>query len=968
VKVPIETLDRVRALYERGLYCRALEAAKPFEDLRAWEGTEARVLAGRLATMLGASRLGRVLHATAARRDPEDPAARYYATRALLERFGPLAAWRVFRSTPEPPGEPVDAKVDWLCLRALTAALLRDFDRAERDLDAAQHAEPREPWVWVERAKVLELQDRCEEALEAARRSMEMRPWYRPGVQSAAETMRLLGRDDEAAELMAQAAGRIECGYLLLQFAALHEDHGRAREAGRAFEEALRLLPLAEKPLVDWIRARQSDAAYLCGDLARAVELGRASGAHLQRRVADNIEGRPPGARRRVLEVPYVRQHHMTCAPATLASIGRYWGMPAEHLEVAEEICYDGTPAHSERQWAESRGWFVREFTADWDSTVRLLDRGIPYTVTTVEPGSAHLQAVRGYDAIRGTVLIRDPSTPHEVETLAAEFFERYRSVGPRGMAMAPADRSAELRELALPDAELYDLYYRAQRGLVAHDREEAGRAAAELEARAPGHALGLYALWSLAAYDSDPSRALECAERLLALYPDAAHLQMRKLDLLRELDRRAERTALLRKICENPDSQPMFWQMLAADMGPDARQNARTKFLLRSAIRRRPLDAWNFHLLANVLWEERRLEEAFELYRFAVCLEDKVEVHAQDYFSLSRHLGRTEEAIAMLRGRFERFGVKSSAPAMTLFGCLMAADRIPEAFESLESALARRPEDGDLLLFAADAHARAGGFQRAEELIRAAEASCRRTAWLRTRAVLAQYRGEGAEALALWREVAEREPRSVEAHAAIARLVAGASGRTEALRSLRASASRLPHNFALHQLWYEWAREEDAAEAEEALRRMAGIDPDDAWTRRELALRHALAGRAREGFDEIRAALARDPRQPAAHFILGLLFRAAGKPAEARAAFRDAIGLSIDHTGAISALVGECRTHQEQVEALGFVRDQLARQVTFGDGIAAYRQYAQGILPPEELAESLEQVRRERQDLWASW
>jgi len=34
----------------------------------------------------------------------------------------------------------------------------------------------------------------------------------------------------------------------------------------------------------------------------------------------------------------------MTCASATLSAVSRYWDMSAEHLAVAEEICYDGTP------------------------------------------------------------------------------------------------------------------------------------------------------------------------------------------------------------------------------------------------------------------------------------------------------------------------------------------------------------------------------------------------------------------------------------------------------------------------------------------------------------------------------------------------------------------------------------------------------------------------------------------------
>ena len=102
----------------------------------------------------------------------------------------------------------------------------------------------------------------------------------------------------------------------------------------------------------------------------------------------------------------------MTCSPATLTAISRYWGKPAEHLEIAEEICYDGTPHTSERRWALEHGFIAREFRVDWQSARALVDRGVPFTLTTVYPAFAHLQAVIGYDAVRGTLVIRDPMQP----------------------------------------------------------------------------------------------------------------------------------------------------------------------------------------------------------------------------------------------------------------------------------------------------------------------------------------------------------------------------------------------------------------------------------------------------------------------------------------------------------------------------------------------------------------------------
>ena len=157
-----------------------------------------------------------------------------------------------------------------------------------------------------------------------------------------------------------------------------------------------------------------------------------------------------------------------------MAALGRYWKMPAEHLALVETICYDGTPAWQQRDWAERNGWLVREFRVTWESALALLAQGIPFAITTVEATSAHMQAVMGFDQTRGTLLLRDPSQPYCLESHAKVFFERYRPFGPRGMVFLPQSESSRLNSISLPDNELYDEYHALTLALSKHDREKA--------------------------------------------------------------------------------------------------------------------------------------------------------------------------------------------------------------------------------------------------------------------------------------------------------------------------------------------------------------------------------------------------------------------------------------------------------------------------------------------------------------
>ena len=152
---------------------------------------------------------------------------------------------------------------------------------------------------------------------------------------------------------------------------------------------------------------------------------------------------------------------------------------------MADEICYDGTSAHGERSWAMKNGWVAREFTVTWETAVALLDRGVPFTLTTVEATSGHLQAVIGYDSLRGTLIIRDPYERNSGEFLCGPLCQRYRSSGPRGMAMVPADKASRLDGIDLPDAALYDLAFAVNDASVGHRRAEAEAALAKMSATA---------------------------------------------------------------------------------------------------------------------------------------------------------------------------------------------------------------------------------------------------------------------------------------------------------------------------------------------------------------------------------------------------------------------------------------------------------------------------------------------------
>ncbi|HZU99201.1 MAG TPA: C39 family peptidase, partial [Planctomycetota bacterium] len=964
--MPVATLalERVRKHYHDGQFLKAYEAGKELGPLDTWQGPEGRIMAGRLAWNLGADRLGLKLHILAHREWPENAEALYFYVHSIHARRGPLRAWQILRAKPDLPDALPSVRADWLALHAGVVGTFRDFDAAEHWLALAERVAPDRPWLWIERARLFELEDRYEDSLAAARRALEIRPWYRPAVLASAHGLMLLSRDDEALELLSEADHHLESAHVARMLASvqmeLHRNDGALVSLAR-FEA---LAPLLEKHERTWLLAARSDCLWRLGREEEALELAKLSKSPFHEKLVERA-AKTTTSKRVLLPVGFVRQHWKTCSPATLSAIGRYWSVPVDHLEVTETICYDGTPSVSERRWAEEHGWVAREHTVTVASARALLDRGVPFVFTTVAPGNAHAQAIIGYDERRGTIVARDPFLRGMGEWVADAIVDAQRSTGPRGMALVPEAKRELLDGLDLPDAELWDGYYRVERALAAHDRVAAVTAAEDLAKASSGHRLAHFARRAIAAYDADPEGMLAATEKLLELYPKDQVLELVRLGCLRDLARKAERIRALEQLVADPATHPIFWEILAGELLPDARSRDRVRWLARRALRRNPTDPRALGTMADLLWDERRTDEALELYRFAACVADKDEGRAFAYFQAASRARQTGAGIFFLENRFQRFAKRSGDPARTLFAAYASIARGSEAFAALDRALAVRGDDSGLLLFAAESHARHGQMVRARSLLEEARSRSRPGAFKRAAATISSHDGDLRGALELWREVLAIEPLALDAHQEVARLTAEVGGRADALRHLDDALARFPHHLGLRRLAVSWCEKDDPATHEAMVRKLLDSDPADAWAHRELAMALARGGKLDEALAEAEQSLTLAPNEPPSHGVRAEVLGRKGAVAEAREELRAALRLDVEYAFAIAKLVGLGATAAEKQEDLAFVRAELARQASHREAALTFRDVASGVVPGVQLLAWLEELRESRPDLW---
>lgn len=969
-------LAEVERLYDLGRYRDALAAAAPLGDLRHWPGTAARVLAGRLASNLGAPRLGRALHWLAGRQDAQHPQAQVFAALAFWSRFGTVRAWWRYRQVELASQADATAKADWLAMKALMLASLRDFARAEPLMIQALETDPQSAWLHVELSELLDRQDLHEESLRAARDALQLRPYFRPAVQAAAHRLVQLRRDDEALDLLTDAAGRLQSGEVWCQLSALQSELKNYDAAWEAIEQAEACWPLAsaDSHHLKWLAAQRSDLAYFLGRYQEAIELAAGIDRPFYQRLGERLtqalaHPNPPERPPRVqLAVPFTRQLHETCAPATLTSIAQYWNRPVAHEEIVQRICYEGTRANDERRWAEENGFQAREFRVTEATVEALVRAGVPMTLNTVDPGSAHLQGIVGIDVYRGTFLLQDPSERHVAEAASEKLIEHYASTGPRGMLMVPVEEAARVAAVELPDAQLYDEHYIADGALAKFDRPTAQAAVDRMVALAPEHRLTLQCQLALARYDANPAVQLELVERLLQQFPSDANLLLFKCSLLNEFGQRSERIALLREACESETRHPIFWSRLAAELLDDARDQAEAFWQLRKAVRFPQADGRSLSLLGDYHWDRRQREVALEYYRLAASLSDKDETYARRYFLAAHYLHETEAALNWLRDRYRRFDARNSSPGRTLAGSLEHIDRTLEALEVLDEMVRNHPADGDLLCFAALTFGRTNQAQRASECLSAARGKCSPASFARTSAMLAQSQGNLADARDLFLQVLELDPLDIDARGRVLSLDMDLAGAEVAERRLREALADFPHSYSLRVLLIQWLRSNRLSAVDEELDRFLNFHPRDAWGHREAAIAALAAHDLDRAASEVATALELAPNNEVAHFIQGKICEQRGQIEEARRCFRRAIEQNVDYEPATVCLLATCDRPAERAEELEFVFGQLRTQTTYGDGIVGYRDAAQGRVEPARLLEQLLEAREHRPDLWQTW
>jgi len=918
--------EALEALYDQGQVLAIHGRFADFSPPATWSGLDNLLFASRLAVRLGDAGLSHRLDLRVLRRYPRRLDGRALHVAMTAEHRDPGAAWALARGVTPDPTEPDSAQGRWFSTVARVLIELRDFERAAELLGRA----PPSPWVAFARAHLFERSDRYAEALAVAS-SVEDPGFARGRAQVVAHVLSITNRRPEAIATLEEVTRRGDFGDLHWFVATLYEEERRYDEAWAALAAFERCSPWLDAPTRANLAARRSDVAYLRGDRALAIAEAERADAPFFTALRARLAAAPVDAPRRILDVEFVRQHHLTCAPATLTALARYFEAPTDHLEVAEAICYDGTPAHSARAWAEGRGWTAREFTVDFASTKQLVDAGLPFLLSTVATASAHAQAVVGYDDARGTLFLRDPFVPVLLEVAHEGLFDGQRSTGPRGLVVVPEGRGITVPRL--PDDTLWDRLHELHLALRAHARDRA----VELSASLAGEPIFAdRATLALGSYDDDFEALAGVFERMLARWPEAAWARFGLVRVLRRVDiQKAE--AALAVACEG-DHDPLFDEVRAADALEDVRRRHEVQRWLGASIGARPDRGPGYALRARLFRGLGDHGRALDELRFASCLEPTDEALALDYFHTAHALGQTEVGLQHLKARTAATGRRSAGPHLTLARAYDLVDDGPRATAVVDELLALRPDDADARCAVAVALVDRGELDRARALLAEVEGKAHRVTHLRAVARLARREGDLERAAEALCEILTVNPLD-EAHEALVETWVHGDQLSRAIEHLDATLSRFPHQRRLLVLRAQLLREHHHPRALEVLDALIADDPTNGWALRERAIALSDLGRLADAEAACAAASVVAPDHPSLHHLRSLLGQLAGDVEGTRAALSRV--LAIDPDAAVRVAYLQTFPALERSERLRAMVDEVVARSVSGDAIHTWFELA---------------------------
>jgi len=964
-KLETSILEVVKDLCKIGLYKDALNRTQEeWGAIESWDTLEKQLVASKLYLNLGGDRKSDALLLNLWRKNKDNPELLVRILFYQLNNFGPIIASEFLQKHEATILQDKKYLSELLGFKSIIQKIYHNFSKADALLDKAITIEPSESWFTSLKIQLLSEQNDLEKAKHQAEQHFDAYP--SPfNLRTLSNILTKKNGLSESIALYEQYAENYQSASVWLEYGQLlagNHEWEKCEYVIKRFEETRIVIDKGdEQILIAW----KGQIAINKQKIEESIEvLSRHKGSYWKI-VVENLKKSDGILERKVLDVPFLKQEHMTCAPTTLAALCRFWGDEVDSKEVADAICFDGTPATKERQWLRDNNYYFKEFELAPTLAYSLIENDIPFALVTTHGFSAHIQAVIGFNKQVGTLYVMDPSFSIMQETLTKETIESEAYSGARCIVFLPENKAHLLSKFEFPASDQYVLWDTYSIAEENNNYVLAKEALDKLQLLDSEHRITLRVERNFALWNNDTVKILELNNKLLEKYPDETLLHTSKYFCLRDLGKRELGLTKLSEYLGNTINLDILGTLFD-EIYDTSEHELLTIDTFNKLKEFGGYSSYSHWSLANYYWAQQNFELATEHYLNAYCLDETNERYIESYFRASRHLQREHESIEFLKGRFDKYKVRSAMPAISLYKAYEILDQEHIGIDYLFEALTTHPDDIHLIKYLSNKLIENGLISKFENIESKIEPYLNNIDFDELIARKNERQGDFESALTFFTKSFNENPFIQKYANGYFRLLFKRGDQKQIDSLLEALFEKNPQNTQILDYIADWHSEPNFQE--EILTKFVELRPDFGAIRRQLIDVRLKLGLFDKAFEEAVETCRVIVGEHINQSYLAKCYLRRGDFVKARDIAKKVLSLTIDSELAFSTLLEGSITQDEKEASLAFAFYQISEQVLLGDAAWYFWFEAKSILSQEKLKEFIEHLLEHEKMSWHTY
>jgi len=958
-------VDSIKDLCKVGLYLDALtKAENQWGPIKSWESREQIYIAIRLYINLGGDRVSDAILLKFWRRDKTCPNLLNKILYYKLNNLGPILANDFVKENEHHILKDKSFETELLGFKSIIQKIFKNYSQADYLLDKAISVDPADNWLTSLKIQLLHEQDESIEAKLQAKKHFDAYPSPH-NMRVLSTILRKTDGADRSIALYKKHVEQYQSASVWFEYASLLAGIHDWIECEKAISKFEQVRIIEDKQDNKTLTVWKAQIAIHKQEIEQALKLLSTQNSGYWNIVCENLKQSEGKLDRKILDVPFLKQEHMTCAPTTIAALCKFWGDEYDSHEIADKICFDGTPDTKERQWLRDHNYAFKEFELEAELAYALIDNDIPFALVTTAGFSSHIQAVIGYNRQIGTIYIMDPSNAVMQEMLTKETIEYEAYSGARCIAFVPDNKSELLTKFNFPASELFPIWDEFSCAEEKSDYASAKNALDKLITIDPNHRITLRVKRNFSIWNNDTNTILESNNRLLERFPDQTLLLNSKYVCYRDLARREEGISLLNKYLVKNINLDLLGTLF--DEIYDTNDHNDIKARAVEQIKRYGgYSAYSHWSLANFYWIHQSFELATEHYLYAYCLDETSSRYIESYFKACRHTDKTEEALGFLKLRFNKYKVRSHLPAVSLHQAYDLLGKEHIGIEYLFKALKFHQNDANLLSYLSKQLIDNGMIEEFESIKEQVKSRLDSSEFDELVARKNEKIGNFEAALEYYQNSFRQKP-FIQNYANGCFRLLHKRGDTKQIDNILENLYK-DHDDSTQILDYIADWHSDTVFREKVLTSFVNVRPDYGAIRRQLVDVRIMLGNFEQALDLAIDTCDKIVGEHINTSYLANCYLKIGNFNEARSLAKTVLLKSIDSEIAFNVLMNASQTKEEKQSSLRFIFVEIQKQVIFGDSAWHYWFAAKSTLPVAELKEFIDYLLNNYQHLWYTY